>query len=138
MILFLIILAAFFQDNSIKISDPWVRPAFENSNSAIYFQIENNSGKSDFLTGVESEIAQLTEIHETFSEGDKLMMRKIESVEIKANSKFDFKPRAHHIMLIKLKKDLKIGDKVEITLIFKNAGNKNVVAVVKEKNSKKK
>lgn len=138
MILFLIILAAFFQDNSIKISDPWVRPAFENSNSAIYFQIENNSGKSDFLTGVESEIAQLTEIHETFSEGDKLMMRKIESVEIKANSKFEFKPRAHHIMLIKLKKDLKIGDKVEFTLIFKNAGNKNVVAVVKEKNSKKK
>lgn len=138
MILFLIILAAFFQDNSIKISDPWVRPAFENSNSAIYFQIENNSGKSDFLTGVESEIAQLTEIHETFSEGDKLMMRKIESVEIKANSKFEFKPRAHHIMLIKLKKDLKIGDKVEFTLIFKNAGNKNVVAVIKEKNSKKK
>ncbi|MBE2279052.1 MAG: copper chaperone PCu(A)C [Ignavibacteriaceae bacterium] len=138
MILFLIILTTFFQDNSIKISDSWVRPAFENSNSAIYFQIENNSGKSDFLTGVESEIAQLTEIHETFSEGDKLMMRKIESVEIKANSKFDFKPRAHHIMLIKLKKDLKIGDKVEFTLIFKNAGKKNVVAIVKEQNSKKK
>jgi len=42
------------------------------------------------------------------------------------------KPGDYHIMFFKLTEDLKIGDKKEVTLKFKNAGSIKVNVPVKE------
>ena len=60
-------------------------------------------------------------------------MREIGMVVIEAESSFDLKPGAHHIMLMKLNQDLKDGDKGDFVLHFKSAGEIKITAAVQSK-----
>ena len=120
-------------DDNIKIVDPWMRPNAKGMASALYFTIENNSEAADTLYKVESELAERIEIHETYSNGDVMGMREVGILVIEANSSFDLKPGAHHIMLMKLKQDLKNNDDGDFILHFKNAGEIKITAVVRLK-----
>ncbi len=117
--------------NQIEIKDAWARPAAKNSNSALYFEVVNKGNTADTLYQVTSDVSKIVEIHETFSRGDKMGMRKTDFVVIKANSTFQFKPRAHHVMLIGLKDKMLPTQKKEFTLHFKKAGKIKVSADVK-------
>jgi copper(I)-binding protein len=50
---------------------------------------------------------------------------------IPAKSTVYFKPGSYHVMLIKLKKDMKGGNIEEVSLHFKQAGEIKVKSVVK-------
>ncbi len=58
-------------------------------------------------------------------------MRPIARLEIPAGGKIELKPGSYHIMLIELTKELKVGDRVEITLVFEKAGDVKVSAEVR-------
>jgi copper(I)-binding protein len=120
----------------IKIKDPWFRPAAKGMNSALYFEIVNNPSEPDTLYKAESSLAQKVEVHETFMVDDKMGMRKVESLVINPNSKVSLKPGGYHVMLIRLLKDLKKGDKGEVKLFFKTAGQITIEAVVKTMKNK--
>jgi len=134
MITLIIILNLFFPiDDNIKIVDPWMRPNAKGMASALYFTIENTTETTDTLYKVESEIAERIEIHETYSSGDVIGMREVGMIVVEASSSFELKPGAHHIMLMKLKQDLKEGNNGDFILHFKNAGEIKITAVVKLK-----
>jgi copper(I)-binding protein len=59
-------------------------------------------------------------------------MRKVEMIVIEGNSSFELKPGAHHIMLMKLKKNINDGDKGEFVLHFKQAGEMKITATAKK------
>lgn len=122
----------FPSEEKIKINDPWMRPSFEKMTTALYFVIENNGVKADTLFKVESDLAGKVEIHETYSKDDMMGMRKVDFLVIKGKSSFELKPGAHHIMLMKLKKDIKDGDKAEFVLHFKQAGKIKITAIAKK------
>lgn len=119
-------------DDTIKINNPWMRPSSEKMATALYFIIENKSETADTLFQVDSDLAERVEIHETYSEGEMMGMRKVEFIVIEGNSSFELKPGAHHIMLMKLKKDIKDGDKAEFALQFKQAGEMKITATAKK------
>ena len=122
MLLFLAILFfAIPAEDKINIKDPWVRPSSEGMATALYFTIENTGEKADTLYKVESEVSNRVEIHETYKSGDMMGMREVERIIIEANSSFELKPGSHHIMVMKLKQDINIGDEIDFTLYFKNA-----------------
>jgi copper(I)-binding protein len=125
------------QQDQIKIKDAWIRPGAQDMNTAMYFTIKNNGSVTDTLYAVKSKLAQKTEVHETYSKDGMMGMRKAELVVIKPKSSFEFKPGGHHIMLIKLNKDLKSGNEGEITLFFKKTGEVKVKAKVKKPDIKK-
>jgi copper(I)-binding protein len=134
MITLITILTLFFPiDNNIKIVDPWMRPNAKGMASALYFTIENSSETTDTLYKVESETAERIEIHETYSSGDVIGMREVGMIIVEAGSSFELKPGAHHIMLMKLKNDIKEGNSGEFILHFKNAGEIKITADVKSK-----
>jgi hypothetical protein len=122
----------FPSDDNIKIKDPWMRPSSEKMSTALYFVIENNSEIADTLFQVDSELAERVEIHETYSEGDMMGMRKVDFIVIEGKSSFELKPGAHHIMLMKLKKNISDGDKGEFVLHFKQAGEMKITAIAKK------
>ena len=127
-----IILAILFfilpPEDKVKINDPWVRPSSEGMATALYFTIENSSEEADTLYKVESVISKRVEIHETYQSGDMMGMREVEMIVIQPNSSFELKPGSHHIMVMKLIRDIPIGDEVEFTLHFKRAGEINITA----------
>ena len=129
--LFAFLFILFPADDKIKIKDPWMRPSSEKMATALYFVIENKSETADTLFQVDSDLAERVEIHETYSEGEMMGMRKVDFIVIDGQGSFELKPGAHHIMLMKLKKDLNDGDRGEFILHFKQAGEIKITAVAK-------
>ena len=126
------------KDNSVMkagqlvVENAWTRVGAENGNSAMYFDIVNNTSVNDTLIGVASDAAELVEIHETFKRDEnKMGMRQVENVPLPAGSTFFFKPMGHHIMLINLMRDLKAGDTVKAVLKFRNSGELKINSPVK-------
>jgi copper(I)-binding protein len=129
----LVLLLLFFPpEDKIKIKDAWMRPSSEKMATALYFTIENSGETADTLFQVDSDLAEKVEIHETYSEGEMMGMRKTEMIVIESGKTFDLKPGAHHIMLMKLKKDVKDGDEAEFILHFKQAGEMKISATAKK------
>ena len=58
--------------------------------------------------------------------------RPIAGVDIPAGGTLELKPGGYHIMLINLKQELKVGDKIELTLTFEKAAPIVVTAEVRE------
>jgi len=131
-ILLAILFVLFPPEDKIKINDAWMRPSSEKMTTALYFTIENTSEKADTLFKVTSDLAEKVEIHDTYSEGEMVGMRKVNMIVIEGKSSFELKPGAHHIMLMKLKKNINDGDKGEFVLHFKQAGEIKITAIAKK------
>ena len=121
-----------FAAPQIKIENAWIRVANKGMNTALYLDVYNVNSKEDELTDVSSAVANTVQIHETYKQGDNMGMRKVSSVAIKGNGSFHFTPGGFHVMVIKLKENLKEGDKKDFVLTFKHAGKIKVKAVVKK------
>jgi hypothetical protein len=130
--LLLLLLILFPPQENIKIKDAWVRPAPEKMTSALYFTIENTGESADTLYKVDSDIAEKVEIHETYTEGELMGMRKVDFISIPGQSSFELKPGAQHVMLMKLKKTINVGDEEKFTLFFKKAGEIDITAKAKK------
>ena len=63
-----------------------------------------------------SPAAAVVELHETVREGDVMKMRQLPRFVVPAAGSLELKPGAHHVMLIDLRKPLKDGDSVQLTL----------------------
>ena len=61
-----------------------------------------------------------------------MTMRPVESIKLPKGTKVELKPGGYHIMLLELVKPLEVGDKIELTLTFTEAGEKTVTAEVRE------
>ena len=119
--------------DKIKIVDPWMRVGAQGQATGLFFKIENNSDKADTLYKVDFEPAGKIEIHETYDAGDDMMgMREVKQIVIPAKSSFELKPGAHHVMLMKLKRDIIKGYEGTVTLYFKQAGKITIKAQAKD------
>ncbi|MEJ2494295.1 MAG: copper chaperone PCu(A)C, partial [Ignavibacteriaceae bacterium] len=67
-----------------------------------------------------------------YSKGDLTGMREIGQIVISPGEKVTLEPGGMHIMVMKLKKDLMIKDKVDFNLHFRKAGDIKITAEVKE------
>jgi hypothetical protein len=131
-ILLAVLFILFPPEDKIKIKDAWMRPSSEKMATALYFVIENKSETADTLYQVDSDLAERVEIHETYSEGEMMGMRKVNFIVIEGQGSFELKPGAHHIMLMKLRKNINDGDKGEFVLHFKQAGEIKITAIAKK------
>ena len=133
-ILLALLLLLFPPEDKIKIKSAWMRPSAEKMTTALYFTIENTGEKADTLYKVDCDFAGRVELHETYTEGEMTGMRKVNFIVVNAKSSFELKPGSHHIMVMKLKKDIKDGDKEEFILHFKQAGEIKITATAKKPN----
>ncbi len=120
-----------FNGTKIKVEKAWLIPADKGMNSAMYFNIVNNSDEADTLYKVTSNAAQLVQMHKTFTKNGLTGMQRIKYVVVKPHSTFKFKPGGYHVMFMILKKDFKVKTKHEATFYFKDGTKIKVDAVVK-------
>ena len=142
---------------ALAISDPWVRPvsleaptpqpnatpmAMEGSamgpmiTTGGYLTIANSGAEADALVGasVAGDLADAVELHTVVDEGGMMKMRPVEQIDVPANGEAVLKPGSFHIMFIGVKKELKAGDSVRLSLTFAKAGTVEVDAVVRPAN----
>ncbi len=105
----------------IHVDAAWARPTFGNQKtSAAYLFISNAGPGEDALIAVKSAVARKVMLHSTVMDGNVARMRPLESLTLPAGKTIVFEPGGHHIMLMGLEAPLAVGDKVPLTLIFKN------------------
>jgi len=112
----------------------WARTSpMEATMGAVYLNI--TSTVDDALVGasVSTEIAAMTQVHETLMNADGTMgMQEIASVPMTANTPLTLAPGGYHIMLMELVKPLVVGETVSVTLTFASGGTTTVDAIVSE------
>ncbi len=117
---------------SLTVSDVWARPAATGDNSAVYFVIDNPLKEPDTLLSVVCDAADQAELHLSIMDNGVMVMEPQKNVSVAGESKVEFSPGSLHVMLVQVKKDLKVGDHIDLTLYFDRAGAVTVSAEVKD------
>ncbi len=109
---------------NLIITQPWSREAPPSAKVAgAYLTIRNNGTTPDRLLTVESQISDVTEIHEMSHANGVMKMQKLEAgLEIKPGETVQLAPGGFHVMFMGLKQTPKAGTNVPATLVFEKAG----------------
>lgn len=114
--------------------DPYLSEAPPGAtNAAAYMEIRNSGGAEVTLVKVSSPVSRSAELHTHVHENGLMRMLSLKEVVIQVDTTFTFEPGAHHIMLIGLKRPIKTGDTVPITLTFEDGNTLTIDATVRRK-----
>lgn len=117
----------------IAVLEPWIKePVPGKAMAAGYLKVENRGSGEEVLLGIECADAAAVEMHEMFHEGDTMKMRKMEQWTIPGQGSLTLAPGGRHLMFLGLRRPLKEGDTVQLTLHFKGAGDRTLAAPVKK------
>jgi hypothetical protein len=117
----------------IQIEQPYAFATLPGTATGAAFMAIKNSGEADRLIGAKSKVSEITEIHENLIDPDDgtMMMRKIRGIDIPPNNEIALKPTGYHIMFIRMKEPLTMGQTTPLTLTFEKAGDVEVeVAII--------
>jgi copper(I)-binding protein len=107
------------EGTGVEIHDPWARAAAKGENGAAYLLIHNHSASEDAVLGASTDVADAAEIHLSQEDANGVMQMSPQiSIPLPADSELEFKPGSYHIMLVNLKRDIKKGDEITITIHF--------------------
>jgi copper(I)-binding protein len=107
----------------VSVSDPWIRatvPAQKVTGAFMRVQ----SATAARLIGVQAEVAGRAELHEMAMDGQTMRMRRVESIELPAGKPVNLASGGYHVMLFDLKRQVKEGENVELTLQVQDAAGK--------------
>lgn len=108
---------------TMEVTGAWARATPGTSSSAaVYFTMTNRGREADKLISAETQAAESAELHETTMAGGIMHMGPSKAVDVPAGAKVSFAPNGRHLMLMGLKKPLKKGDEIAVTLSFEKAG----------------
>ena len=114
----------------VSVSDPWIRatvPAQKVTGAFMKLQ----SAAPARLVGVQAEVAGRAELHEMAMDGQTMRMRRVESIELPAGKTVNLASGGYHVMLFELKRQVKEGESVELTLLVADAAGKRQDVKVK-------
>ena len=98
---------------------------------AAFMTIKNTGRGADRLINASSDVADAVEIHLSEMKDDVMTMRQVDGVDVPAGGEAVLKPGSYHVMLIGLRRELAVGEKVNFTLTFEKAGQMSVEAEVR-------
>lgn len=106
----------------ITVEDPWVRATVPQQKSSGAF-MQLSSPTAVRVVDVRSDVASIVEIHEMKMDGNVMRMGAVSGLDIPAGQTVELKPGGYHVMLMGLKRQLKDGDTVPITLVVEGKDN---------------
>ena len=112
--------AAFAQ---VTVSDPWIRATVPAQKTAGAF-MQLRSATATRLVGVQTPVAGRAEVHQMGMEGQTMRMQKVDGIDLPAGQTVNLASGGYHVMLFDLKRQLKDGEQVPLTLTFVGADKK--------------
>ena len=122
---------AFAMDDHLKVTNAWIRmaPATLKTHGA-YMTITNGGSEAKDLVAASSPNYKGVQLHVSRVVDGIATMEHLESVEIPAGGKAEFKPGGLHLMLMQAIKPLEEGGTVPLTLSFRSGETVSVEAMV--------
>jgi copper(I)-binding protein len=119
--------------DTIVVEHPWARATPGGAKTgAAYMTLVNNGSTADRLVSATTPVAEKVQFHSASEENGTSRMREMRSVEVAPKGQVSFSPGTMHIMIVGLKKPLKEGDTLAMTLIFEKAGKVDVSVPVEK------
>ena len=116
---------------TVTVADAWVRATVAAQRATGAFLKLSIQGADATLIAASSPVAGVTQIHEmAMSEGVMRMREVTGGVPLKAGQSFELKPGGYHIMMMDLKQPVKAGDRVPLTLTFKQGDGQQTTTQV--------
>lgn len=113
----------------VVVRNAWIRaPAPGQPVAGAYMEV-TASAKSA-LVAIATPVAERAELHSTTMEGGIMKMRPAERIELAAGKTVKLEPGGLHGMLVDLKRTLKPGDKVPVTLTVQRADSSRATIAV--------
>jgi periplasmic copper chaperone A len=116
----------------VSVEHPWTRATPQGAKVGAGFMLLKNAGAADRVVGATSPLAGRVEMHVTVREGDVMKMREVKGFDVPAKGSFELKPGGAHLMLMDLKRPIKKGEKVPLTLKLEKGGELKVELVAAE------
>ncbi len=114
----------------VSVTAPWVRatvPAQKSTGAFMHLQ----SATAARLVGVHSDVAGAAELHQMEMSGDVMRMKQVEGIDLPAGKGVNLASGGYHIMLVGLKRRLREGEAVKLTLVLEHADKKRESLSVK-------
>ena len=107
----------------IAVEKPWTRASAPGAQVAGgYMTLRNQGAAKDRLVSASSPAAARVELHVHLNDNGVMRMREVPGYDVPPKGAFELKPGGAHLMFIDLKRPLKEGEKVPVTLKFEKAG----------------
>ena len=116
----------------VSAEHPWTRATPPGAKTGAGFMQLKNAGAADRVVGASSPVAGRVEMHITVREGDVMKMREVKGFDVPAKGSFELKPGGAHLMLMELKRPIKKGERVPLTLKLEKGGELKVELVAEE------
>jgi copper(I)-binding protein len=107
----------------VTVGDPWIRATVPaQKTSGAFMQL--TSKQDARLVGVRTPVAGNAEIHQMEMQGQSMKMHAVDGIALPAGKPVDLASGGYHIMLFDLKRQLKEGETVPLTLVVEDARHK--------------
>ena len=94
--------------------------------TAMFLTLDNPSATTHSLIKGESNVSDSVELHEHKHENGMMKMGQVSSITIPEKGSVALASGGYHVMMIGLKKDLKVGEKVAVKLIFEDGSSQDI------------
>jgi copper(I)-binding protein len=118
--------------NPLFVNGAWARAADSGASTAVYFMLENRGDAIDTLEGARSDDAEEAGIHISTQRNGMMHMTALPALPVPPNDSVSFRPLGAHVMLIRVRRTLRDGDSVNVTLAFGSGRSVEVRAGVRQ------
>ncbi len=112
-----------FAADTLAVTAPWVRATVPQQKSTGAFMVLR-SDRDTRLVAVSSPVAAIGELHEMSMKGDMMRMQQVDAIDLPAGKNVNLASGGYHVMLMKLKRQLKEGETVALTLVTEGKDKK--------------
>jgi len=114
----------------VSVKDAWIRATVPQQRATgAYMHL--TATRNVRLVEVRSPVAGVVELHETSMVDNMMKMRPVATLDLPAGKGVELKPGGYHIMLMDLKRPIKEGASVPLTLVVEGADGKRESLEVK-------
>lgn len=113
----------------VTVTDPWVRATVPAQKATGAFM--QLTSKTDTRLIDASSPGLRTEIHEMAIQDNVMRMRQLPALDLPAGKTVELKPGGYHVMFFDVKKQIKDGDVIPLTLVFENKDKKRETVQLK-------
>ena len=112
-------------DELLQVSDAWISPS-RPGQTVVGGYMRLRSAQHAALVQIDTDMAAKVEMHQMSMQNDIMRMRRLDRLELPAGQTVDLAPGARHLMLFDVRRPLKTGDMVTLTLTLQLADGQSV------------
>lgn len=112
-----------FAQPQVSVTDPWIRATVPAQKATGAF-MQLKAAKTARLIAASSPAAGRVEIHQMEMQGQTMRMHAVDGIDLPAGQPVNLASGGYHIMLLDLKRQMKEGEQVPLTLTVQGADGK--------------